>query len=286
MLNPVWLKSFSVVASCRSFTAAGRQLGLKQSSISDHVRHLEQAVASRLLLRDTHSVALTPAGESMLVHAKLILDALALAELQFRTPRLRGRVRLGTSDDLALGPLPNVLAAFRNTHPDVELELIIGMTGKLYELLDAGGLDLLIGKRREGDRRGTRLFKGPMEWMCKSGTMLDLGQPLPLVLAAEPSVSRAVVLDTLAKAGIRWEIVCTSSSHSGCLAAARGGLGVTARVSFLSARGLAPPLNVASLPALPDSEFISLSARRLSRPAQTLIELLHASDLAAPWIDG
>jgi DNA-binding transcriptional LysR family regulator len=286
MLNPVWLNSFITVSDCRNFTAAGNKLGLKQSSVSDHVRHLEEAVGRRLFVRDTHSVSLTPDGESMLVHAKLILDAMRGAELQFRAPRLQGRVRLGTSDDLALGPLPTVLTAFRKSHPDVELELIIGMTGRLYELLDAGSLDLLIGKRRDGDRRGTRLFKGKMEWICKAGTVLDLSQPLPLVLAAEPSVSRGVVLDTLAKAGLRWDIVCTSSSHSGCLAAARGGLGVTVFASYLRARGLAPPLNVANLPPLPDSEFISLSARRLSRPAQTLLELLHQTDLSAHWLEG
>ena len=89
-------------------------------------------------MRDTHSLALTADGEAMLVHARVILEAMSHAESQFRSPRLRGRVRLGSSDDLALGPLPSVLAAFRSTHPDVELEITIGMTGQLYQLLDAG----------------------------------------------------------------------------------------------------------------------------------------------------
>ena len=57
-------------------------------------------------------------------------QALARAESQFRAPRLKGRVRLGSSDDVALGPLPAVLAAFRDAHPDVELEITIGMTGR------------------------------------------------------------------------------------------------------------------------------------------------------------
>ena len=41
------------------------------------------------------------------------------------------RVRLGTSDDLALGPLPDVLAAFRLAHPEVELDISIGVTSEL-----------------------------------------------------------------------------------------------------------------------------------------------------------
>ena len=137
MLNPVWLNTFATVAASHSFTDAGRQLGLTQSSVSEHIRRLEESVGRRLLIRDTHSLALTADGEAMLVHARVILEAMAHAESQFRSPRLRGRVRLGSSDDLALGPLPSVLAAFRNTHPDVELEITIGMTGQLYQLLDA-----------------------------------------------------------------------------------------------------------------------------------------------------
>jgi DNA-binding transcriptional LysR family regulator len=284
MLNPVWLKSFATVAACHSFTEAARQLGLTQSSVSEHIRRLEQEVGRRLFVRDTHSLAITADGEAMLAHAGAILQALSRAESQFRAPRLKGRVRLGSSDDVALGPLPGVLAAFRNAHPDVELEITIGMTGHLYELLDEGSIDLMIGKRRLGDRRGVALFTGRLEWLARTGTMVDLDQPIPLILVAEPSVTRAVVLDALAQTDFRWQMVCTSSSHAGCVAAARGGLGITVRPQYLAARGLAPPLNVASLPVLPDVEFIALAAKRLSRPAQTLLQLLHDSDLRGSWI--
>ncbi|CAG2156071.1 HTH-type transcriptional regulator GltC [Cupriavidus numazuensis] len=281
MLNPVWIQTFATVAAARSFTEAGRQLGLSQSSVSDHIRRLEQSVGRRLFVRDTHSLSMTPDGEALLVHARLILEALARAESQFTAPRLRGRVRLGTSEDLAQGPLSGVLSAFRNTHPDVEMEITIAMTSKLYELMDAGSLDLMLGKRRQGDRRGVPLFRGSLEWLARPGTVVDLSQPLPLILVYEPSVTRSVVLDTLAKAGCQWQVVCSSSSHSGCLAAARGGLGLTVRSRYLYGEGVAPPLNWEKLPVLPEVEFISLSARRLSQPAETLLRLLQKSDLRA-----
>jgi DNA-binding transcriptional LysR family regulator len=284
MLNPIWLKTFSTVAACHSFTEAGRRLDLTQSSVSEHVRRLEESVGRRLFVRDTHSLALTADGEAMLAHANLILQAMTRAESQFRGPRLKGRVRLGSSDDVALGPLPDVLAAFRNAHPDVELEITIGMTGRLYELLDAGAIDLFVGKRRLGDRRGVPLFTARLEWLAKAGTLVDPQQPLPLILVAEPSVTRAVVLDALAEAGFRWQIVCTSSSHAGCIAAARGGLGITARTQYLAARGLVPPINAGELPTLPDVEFIAMAGKRLSRPAGTLLRLLQDSDLRGAWV--
>lgn len=283
MLNPIWLKTFVTVARCRSFSEAGRQLTLTQSSVSEHIRRLEQQLGRRLFVRDTHSVALTADGEAMLAHASVILQSIAKAEAQFRGSKLKGRVRLGSSDDVALGPLPAVLAAFRDAHPDVELEITIGMTGRLYELLDAGAIDLLIGKRRLGDRRGAPLFTGRLEWLARAGTVVDPSEPLPLILVAEPSVTRAVVLDALAQAGVPWQIVCTSSSYAGCVAAARAGLGVTVRAEYLAARGLSPPVNRASLPALPTVEFIALAAKRLSRPAATLLQLLHESNLRGDW---
>ncbi len=89
------------------------------------------------------------------------------------------------------------------------------MTGRLYEHLDAGTIDLLIGKRRVGDPRGIALFSGQLEWLARTGTEVDLEQPLPLILVAEPSVTRAAVLDALAKAGASWQMVCTSSSYAG-----------------------------------------------------------------------
>jgi len=284
MLNPVWLKTFVTVSACHSFTEAARSLGLTQSSVSEHIRRLEEAVGRRLLMRDTHSLAMTPDGEAMLAHAGVILQALNRAESQFRGPRLKGRVRLGSSDDIALGPLPTVLAAFRNAHPDVELEIMIGMTGRLSELLDAGSIDLLIGKRRLGDKRGVPLFTGRLEWLAKTGTLVDLEQPLPLILVAEPSVTRAVVLDALAQTDFRWQVVCTSSSHSGSIAAARGGLGITVRPQYVTARGLSQPVNAASLPVLPDIEFIALAAKRLSQPPGTLLELLPGSDPSGKWM--
>lgn len=279
MLNPVWLNTFVTVAQSRSLSHAGRALGLAQSSVSDHIRRLEQHLGKRLFVRDTHSLAMTDDGDALLVHAQLILEALARAESQFTLPRLRGLVRLGTSDDVSQSGLPNVLAQFRASHPDVELQITIGMSDRLYRLMDEGDLDLMICKRRADQRRGTLLFRSQLQWLARPGTVVDAQRPLPLALVAEPSVTRGIILDTLARAGWQWQVLCTSSSHSGCVAAARGGLGVMARADYLAGRDLVPPINVEALPKLPEVETVFLAARRLSLPAQTLLDLIKASDL-------
>ena len=125
MLHPQWLKTFATAAAASSFSETGRRLNITQSTVSEHIRQLEAALGRRLFVRDSHSLALTGDGETLLVHARLILEAHEAAEAQFTGPKLRGRVRFGTSDDLVQGPVPDNLAAFRRRHPDVELGITV-----------------------------------------------------------------------------------------------------------------------------------------------------------------
>ena len=172
-----------------------------------------------------------------------------------------------------------MLAAFRLAHPEVELDISIGVTSELYKLLDDNALDVMIGKRRRGDRRGQTLHKEALLWQAKEGLPLDPDAPLPLILLREPSVTRGLALDALARAGRSWQIVCTSTSYAGCQAAARAGLGVTVQPSHLSTAGLAPPAG-ARLPPLPQVEFIVIAAPSPNRPTRALTEILMRSRLA------
>jgi DNA-binding transcriptional LysR family regulator len=191
-------------------------------------------------------------------------------------------VRFGTSDDLVLGPLPDILAAFRRLHPDVELDITIGFTSALYAQLDAGALDIVAGKRRLGERHGHSLYRESLVWLAQAGAKFDPVRPLPLILLAEPSVTRAMALSALADAGRNWQVVCSSGSYAACTAAARAGLGVTVQPGHLPVAGLAPPRFGDPLPPLPDVEYVAVAAPKLSPPAQTLFRILLESPIRGP----
>ena len=90
MLDPVLLESFLAVSQARSFSEAGRRLGLRQSTVSQHIRKLEDAAGRRLFVRDTHSVVPTADGEAMEGFARSILEANERAQPLLRrlaTPR-------------------------------------------------------------------------------------------------------------------------------------------------------------------------------------------------------
>ncbi|HEY2037318.1 MAG TPA: LysR family transcriptional regulator, partial [Steroidobacteraceae bacterium] len=93
MIDPVLLRTFLSVVQSSSFSEAARSLRLGQPAVSQQIRRLEEQVACRLFVRDTHSVTLTPDGEAMVAFAEAILDANARAESYFRGARGRARLR-------------------------------------------------------------------------------------------------------------------------------------------------------------------------------------------------
>ena len=75
LLDTTHLRTFPTVAQTLSFTAAAQRLCASQSTVSKHVRKLEEAVGRALLERDTHSVTLTADGGAMVGFAREILDS-------------------------------------------------------------------------------------------------------------------------------------------------------------------------------------------------------------------
>ncbi len=282
MLDPLLLQTFLAIAQTRSFTRTAERLGLRQSTVSQHIRKLEEETRRRLFVRDTHSVTMTADGEAMIEFARGILAANERAARYFAGSQLRGRLRFGASEDFAASLLPEVLRNFVRTHPLVEFELTVGLSGELNEKLGRGELDLVCGKRRPGDDRGRLVWRDRLAWVCGDLRRLDPSTPVPLILYSPPSITREIALATLERRGRPWRIVCTSGSLSGLRAAALAGLGVT-----VFSKGLIP-IDLAEMPSghgLPDLgavEFVLLSTSRTMRgPAAELADAILASGVRA-----
>jgi DNA-binding transcriptional LysR family regulator len=286
MLDPVLLQTFLAVAQTRSFTQAAARLGRRQSTVSQQVRKLEQQAGRRLFVRDTHSVALTIDGEAMVELAQSVLEAVDRAQRYFVGSQLRGQLRFGTSEDFVASRLPEVLREFVRTHPLVDLQLTVGLSGELVEQLGRGELDLVCGKRQPGDDRGRVVWRDKLVWAAQDGWRIEANCPMPLILYSPPSITRAIALATLERERRPWRIVCTSGSLSGLRAAALAGLGVTAVARGLIPAGLSPVARTLDLPDLGDVEFVLLGATRAMRgPAAELAQTILASGdrLQRPW---
>jgi DNA-binding transcriptional LysR family regulator len=280
MLDPVLLQTFLAIAQTRSFTQAAARLGLRQSTVSQHIRKLEEEAGRRLFVRDTHSVTPTADGEAMIEFARGILAANERAERYFAGSQLRGRLRFGASEDFVASLLPAVLREFVRTHPLVEFELTVGMSGELNEKLERGELDLVCGKRRPGDDRGRVVWRDRLVWVAGDGRRLDPSMPVPLILYSPPSIMREIALAALERSGRAWRIACTSGSLSGLRAAALAGLGVTVVPEGLIPAALVELPSGHGLPDLGSVEFVLLGAGKTLRgPAAELADAILASGI-------
>lgn len=262
MYEPEQLRTLVAVAETLSFTRAAALLDVGQSTVSQHIRKLEEAVGRALFLRDTRTVMLTADGEAMVGFARAILAANEQAVAYFSTSGLAGRLRFGVSDDLALSPLPRILRDFRRLYPRIDLELTVGQSAALHRRLESGHLDLAFVKHQPGDRNARVVRKDKLVWAGAEGTRLEPDRPVPLVVYAAPSLSRSLGVQALEAQGRRYQVTCTVRGVNGVLAAVRAGLGISIFARTLRPADLMEMPAASRLPSLGGIDFVLLTGPR------------------------
>jgi DNA-binding transcriptional LysR family regulator len=274
MMELELLRSFVAVADCGGFHRAAEQLNLTQSTVSQQIKRLELETKRPLFRRTTRTVALTDDGEMLLGDARRLLQLEEAARHRLTAPRLSGTVRLGANEEVASGSLPSALGRFASLHPDVKLEVQIGVSSEMIEQLDAGRLDVVFAKRPLGSSRGRLVWREPLVWAASDSFDLVPGAALPLALYREHSVSRDSALMALRASELVWQIVYTSPSFTGVRAAALAGLAITPLPASAVIGGLRSLGVETGLPLLPDLEFTIFEKRRPDAAATALAAVL------------
>ena len=119
------LTVFLTVAEERSFTRAGKRLGVSPSAISHAMRSLEEQIGVRLLSRTTRSVAPTPAGEQLLERVRPAITDIrrALERVTGHKDHPSGRVRLLLPRFAVTTVLAPKVGQFARDYPDVVLDV-------------------------------------------------------------------------------------------------------------------------------------------------------------------
>ncbi|WP_328535546.1 LysR family transcriptional regulator [Streptomyces sp. NBC_00344] len=140
------LSYFVAVAETRHFTRAAEEVHVAQPSLSQQIRALEKELGAELFSRARGNITLTDAGEALLPLAlRILADAeTARHEVQELAQLRRGRVRLGATPSLCTGLLPDVLRAFHDQHPGIQLLIEEGGSHDLVRELARGALDLAL----------------------------------------------------------------------------------------------------------------------------------------------
>jgi len=280
MFDPVLLRTFLAVEQTGGFTAAARQLGLRQSTVSGHIARLEKAAGCELVARDTHTVDLTADGTAMVGFARSILDAHDRASRYFEGSTLAGRLRFGAAEDLVAKGLPEILRDFRRSHPLVDLQLTVGLSRTVHAQLRAGDLDLAFVMRRSGETHGELVWRDRLVWGGTTESQWDPSTPVPLVVYPPPSITRACALGALETTRLPSRITCLANSRAGLRAAVLAGLGFIVHANSLLPTELRPVGDRLGLPDPGDVEFVLMGRSSTpSGPESALMEAIRASAL-------
>ncbi len=132
------IATFVAVAEARSFRAAGDKLGVTRSAVSQSMRRLEAELGIALLQRTTRSVSLTEAGERFLAEVGPALAGIGAAATSVadRAERPSGLLRLAVSSIAEAFISGLLLAAFREAHPAVRLDVTV--TDEEFDIVAEG----------------------------------------------------------------------------------------------------------------------------------------------------
>src|SRR5690349_2521574 len=113
------------IADAGNITHGAARSGLALASASERLRDLERELGAPLFERQRRGVTPTPAGLSLIHHARLVTQQLETMrdELADFARGLRGRVRLLSNTAATLEVLPERLGAFLAAHPKVDIEV-------------------------------------------------------------------------------------------------------------------------------------------------------------------
>lgn len=138
------LRYFAMLAEEMHFGRAAERLHIAQPSLSQQIRRLEEIIGVELIDRSSRAINLTPAGEALAGYARRTFEDVdsAVRAARDAAEGKIGRLSVGFVETAAISIVPGAARRFRNSHPQVTLELkelpIRAQTAGLI----AGSLDL------------------------------------------------------------------------------------------------------------------------------------------------
>ncbi|MGN0404564.1 MAG: LysR family transcriptional regulator [Bariatricus sp.] len=136
-MNTLYLKEFTVLAEVKNYWEASERLFMNQSTLSKHIKFIENELGVPLFTRTTRRVELTQYGEAFLPYAQSIVRT----EFEYSTLLLqmqneeRGAVTLGSIPSMAQYNITNILTAFQKKYPDSTVRIIEDDAKNLMNML-------------------------------------------------------------------------------------------------------------------------------------------------------
>jgi DNA-binding transcriptional LysR family regulator len=233
------LEIFEKIAATGSVTRAGEELLLTQSAVSMALSQLEQLSAVPLFERVGRRLMLNDAGRLLLKDAREILLAVKRVEQQLQgdSGQLVGELLVGGSTTIANYLLPSLLGAFARQYPMTRVQLTVGNTQQVADLLATGQLDIAFVEGPCHNRELVALHWRDDELVVVAGAEHPWGKEkrvTPEQLAAAPwimrekgSGTREIFEDAMERAEISYTIALEFGHTEAIKNGVASGLGVS-----------------------------------------------------------
>ena len=146
------LTIFVAVVENKSFSKASEAINLSQSTVSSHIKELEDYFKCRLLDRLGKITEPTKAGEILYQHAKKMLCLKDQAETAMHDflGKAKGSLSIGGSTIPSGYILPRIIGPFSKEFPDIRIELFSGDTSQIIEDIKTGKIEVgIVGAKTD-----------------------------------------------------------------------------------------------------------------------------------------
>ena len=236
------LEVFAQVVDARSFSRAGAALHLTQSTVSEHVRLLEEEVGTRLFDRLGRETVPTRAGELLYGYARrlLALRTEARQALDQFLGQVSGALTVGASTIPGEYVLPPLIGRFREKYPQVSIALRISDSRGIGQAVLEGQVEAgVVGARPEHKSlEATELMSDELvvvvppghPWFGRRQVALEDLAPEPLIVREPGSGSRQALEDALGEAGsglAQLRVIAEMGSTGAIKQAVKSGVGLS-----------------------------------------------------------
>lgn len=288
------IETFLVVAKRLNFSQAAEEQHLSQSAVSRQIRQLEAELGVKLFERDYKKNTLTPAGRMFYKEIHKLPEM--MAKIKKRAQQAEGgfigRLRIGFISTAAADIVPQLISRFRQSRPEVVLELLHALTATQIDMLVKKRLD--VGFFRIPTPQSIKLttpivHKEPFKLFIPAGHPLAFRDAVPLQsLHGEPFVVYAqknapgfhtFIMQKLRQADVVPSVIHEAADMYTLLSLVSAGLGLTlAPVSV--ARYKHDNVIMRDVQGMPMSEIAIAFRPDLSHPAALAFIKLALSDSA------
>jgi DNA-binding transcriptional LysR family regulator len=227
MLDPRLLRAFTAIVDAGSFTLAAERLNMTQSTISQQLARLEDAVGLALVDRAARPVEPTTAGERLLGYARRLLALQHEAELALGERAGAAAIRIGVPEDVVSAAMAEVFGDFARRHREIRLDVTAGLSRELTRRYRAGEFDIAIIKETAAGADCRATFPEAMAWFESTDAPGEWPNPVPLVAFPPGGLYRDTMFERIERERLRWYVAFAGSSLHNVLVAVEAGLGLS-----------------------------------------------------------